>query len=70
MDRIFKICTKCKEVKTIDMFFKDKYKRDGLTCWCKECFSKYRKEHKKYYDEYNRKYYLEKVKKSDNNEDI
>lgn len=34
-----KICTKCKETKTLDCFNKDKKNRDGLSTWCRECCS-------------------------------
>lgn len=36
-----KICTKCKQSKTIDLFHKDKTKKIGVASRCKEC----RKEH-------------------------
>ena len=32
-----KICTKCKRELPLDMFQKDRQKRDGLTCQCKDC---------------------------------
>ena len=32
-----KICCKCKEKKSVDEFYKDKYTKDGLTSSCKEC---------------------------------
>lgn len=37
---IMKICTKCKEVKTIKNFRKDKYSKTGYTCRCKPCMDK------------------------------
>lgn len=44
----YKKCSKCKLLKPISEFHKDKYKKDGLTCWCKDCKRKYgRKYHKK-----------------------
>lgn len=35
-----KICTKCKKEKSLDKFYKDLQKKDGLHCACKECKSK------------------------------
>lgn len=32
-------CTRCKEVKAIADFVSDKYRADGLSCWCKKCHS-------------------------------
>lgn len=32
-----KICTKCKENKDLDKFSKDKRRKDGFECWCKDC---------------------------------
>lgn len=41
-----KICSKCKEEKDVSEFYKDKKKKDGLTCWCKICSKKHEKENK------------------------
>ena len=35
-----KQCTKCNQVKSFDLFSKDKYRSDGLSCACKECRKK------------------------------
>ena len=32
-------CTKCKEIKTVDNFFKDKYAKDGYKIRCKQCLN-------------------------------
>ena len=32
-----KTCSKCKETKTIDNFYKHKSKKDGYSTWCREC---------------------------------
>lgn len=63
-----KICSKCKEEKSITEFHKNKNHKDGLAHWCKECCKEY---HKKYYQEnrekllkqskeYSREYYQKK----------
>ncbi len=44
-------CSKCKEFKTKEEFYKNKKKWDGLDSWCKECVKKnLNKETKKRYD--------------------
>jgi len=37
------VCTKCKQSKTNEQFYKDKSSTNGLTCWCKECYNVYNK---------------------------
>ena len=32
-----KTCTKCKQEKPIDAFYKDKTRKDNLCCWCGSC---------------------------------
>ena len=32
-----KVCSKCREEKGIEDFYKNRYALDGLTCCCKEC---------------------------------
>lgn len=32
-----KICTKCKRGKPINSFYKDKTRKDNLSCWCGSC---------------------------------
>lgn len=69
-----KLCTKCKLEKSIEDFYKDNRKKDGLRSWCKECQlednrsreskynearRKYREEHKEECRENKRKYYKE-----------
>jgi hypothetical protein len=54
-----KLCNKCKEIKSLDLFCKDKYKNDGYSTICRPCKKLYKKE---YY-----KLNSEKVKGSVNN---
>jgi len=65
-----KQCCKCKKIKSLSEFHKDKYRKDGYRSICKFCRKKYRQEHKieiaKYYQEhklekaeYIAKYYQE-----------
>jgi len=39
-----KICSKCKNAKSITEFWKQKSSKDGLHCWCKECYRNWRRE--------------------------
>lgn len=50
-----KTCGRCKIEKTIDCFTKDKYNKDGLDYWCKECKKEYQssKRGKKAMNRYN-----------------
>jgi len=47
-----KVCTKCKEEKSLDDFGKDKNRKDGRIYWCKKCIKQYRESKV----EYNKKY--------------
>ena len=53
-----KICSKCKQEKSIEFFSKNASKKDGLCTECKECHKIYRNKH---YSEH-REYYLLKSK--------
>jgi len=35
-----KVCTKCKELKGLEFFYKDKRKKDGKHSSCKKCENK------------------------------
>ena len=35
-----KACTKCKEIKPLSEFWKEKGTKDGFKCWCKSCRNK------------------------------
>jgi hypothetical protein len=56
---MMKICTLCKQKKDIDLFSLNKYKKDGHSCWCKDCFKKYKDQHK---DQAHRLYESQKDK--------
>ena len=51
-----KFCSKCKITKEIIEFNKNKKSRDGLSCWCKNCNSIYKKQYHKVNVDYCRKY--------------
>jgi len=36
-----KKCGRCKEIKSEDLFFKNKSRNDGLSGWCKDCNKQY-----------------------------
>jgi superfamily II helicase len=42
-----KVCRKCKEEKPLSEFNKNKGKKDGLHCWCRDCVKSYIKEYNK-----------------------
>lgn len=41
---MLKVCTKCHKELDASEFYKDKNKKDGLSCWCIHCQKQYRKE--------------------------
>lgn len=53
-----KQCSKCKEVKSLDEFYRQGVSKDGLHPWCKQCVKEY--SHKRHADnpEYSRQYYM------------
>ena len=63
-ERSIKICSKCKLEKSITKFYKDKNRKNGIHCHCKNCMNKqnrrYHLVHKKqltqYYKRYNKQY--------------
>ena len=61
-----KVCKKCGRELPIEEFYKDKRKKDGYSCWCKECFKQqqkqYYQEHKEEKAEYFKKRYQEHKK--------
>ncbi len=60
---IEKKCSKCKEIKNVSEFSKDKYIKDGYTCRCKKC----RNEHyNSYYEKYPEKAKLKNDEQKDN----
>ena len=36
-----KKCSKCKQSKTLECFYKNKYNKDGLSYWCSDCNKNY-----------------------------
>lgn len=38
-----KECTKCRDVKSLELFAKHSKNKDGLNFWCKQCMSDYRR---------------------------
>ena len=40
-------CTKCKETKTVDSFYKNKTTKDGFSLWCRDCTRKSQKHYRK-----------------------
>ena len=59
-----KICTKCKRELPLDRFQKDRQKRDGLACQCKDCKAEYARQyvidHREERRAYKKKYGEEK----------
>jgi 5-methylcytosine-specific restriction endonuclease McrA len=61
-----KVCSNCKQEKSLNFFYKDSQSSDGLTYRCKECVKVYdskRKEQKREYDYYYRIRNRERIKK-------
>lgn len=52
----FKICSGCDRSKPLSKFGKDKTKKSGLHCICKECKREYAKEYRKFHKEEKREY--------------
>ena len=55
-----KECKKCKEIKSLAEFYKDKRHKDGLMSWCKGCHNEvskiYKLNNKEKYSEYQKEY--------------
>src|SRR5258706_8581723 len=51
-----KTCSKCKEEKTLNCFFKGTSK-DGLHIWCKDCCKQYAIKNKEKYIQYRKEYF-------------
>ena len=43
---VSKICTRCKNLKTLSFFLSDKTRVDGFSKWCSECLKIYQKEYR------------------------
>jgi hypothetical protein len=69
-----KRCSKCNLELLINQFAKDNNRKDGLCCWCKNCYIKYRKSYyelnkeeiKKQCKQQSKKYYLTHKKERKN----
>lgn len=51
-----KICSKCKQEKTIEEFYKNKSKKDGCCSICKICTKQYRREYHQEHKEQRKQY--------------
>ena len=62
-----KFCSKCNKEKSLDEFGKDKYKKGGVSSWCKKCCNERNKNWKVVNSEkvnkYKRKYYAANLDK-------
>lgn len=58
-----KQCPKCREIKTVEKFSKDKNCKDGLKCWCNDCIKEYHKEYRQKNKEKIREYRKENKEK-------
>lgn len=47
-----KICSKCRKIKNIKEFYKNKSKKDGLSIWCKKCIKEWREKNSEKVKEY------------------
>ena len=66
METTTKVCTRCKVEKSCSEFSRDRAKKDGLYCQCKECNKKYNQANADWRREYMKKWHeenAEKVKK-------
>ena len=66
-DNLIKLeCCKCHEIKTVDYFFKNRSKKDGVGIECKQCYierdRRYRENNKEKISEKNRLYYKDNKK--------
>ena len=66
-DNLIKLeCSKCHEIKTVDYFFKNRSKKDGVGIECKQCYierdRRYRENNKEKISEKNRLYYKDNKK--------
>jgi hypothetical protein len=57
-----KICTKCGQEKELSEFYKQKTHKDGLSSWCKKCYSLYYSKNEKRLA-YQKKYYSNPIVK-------
>ena len=53
-----KNCSRCRELKDLNDFHKDRYMKDHRRSHCKECRRKYQQDHKEVYAEITRRHYI------------
>lgn len=41
-----KKCSRCKQIKKTEAFAKNNTRKDGLSTWCRDCYSKHHQEHR------------------------
>lgn len=54
-----KRCSKCREIKPIDEFCRDRSSKDGRFCHCRDCRRRYNEANRERRREYNQQYYRE-----------
>jgi len=54
-----KKCTKCGQIKRLELFGKNKRKKDGYQSFCRDCHKNYYQANKNRFVNYNKKYYIE-----------
>jgi hypothetical protein len=68
--KIMKTCSECKIQKGLKEFCKDKQRKDGLYCICKNCVKEYHKENSEKIKQQKKEYYKENRSKSSWHEGI
>ena len=63
METTTKVCTRCKVEKSCSEFSRDRAKKDGLSCQCKECNKKYNQANADWRREYAKKWHQENAER-------
>jgi len=61
-EKLTKICPKCQAEKSVSEFGKNKYNKDGLQYWCRDCRRQYQQNHKKEIAIFQKQYYQDNKK--------